>query len=157
MRLNDGSLAKREVIRHPGGATVLALTADDEVVLVSQYRVAVGSTLTELPAGKLEPGEDPLICAQRELAEETGYTAATWATLGSFYPSPGYLDEELHLFLATDLTPGVAHPDDGEWLSYTLAPFDDVVRRVLANEIRDAKTIMAVLLTALRRRTENLD
>lgn len=155
VRLPDESLANREIIRHPGGAAVVAITADDCILLVSQYRVAVNRVLTEIPAGKLEPGEDPLLCAKRELSEETGYAAASWRSLGMFYPSPGYLDEALYLFLATELTAGEPHPDAGEHLSVTKRPFADVMRAIDEHALPDAKTIIAVLLADRYRKGEH--
>jgi len=158
VRLHDDSLSTREIIRHPGGAAVVALTDDDRVILVSQYRIAVGAVLLEIPAGKLEPDEDPLGCAQRELAEETGCTARQWRKLGAFFPSPGYLDEALHLYLATDLVAGEAHPDQGEHVVTSTVPFSEVLARIEANEISDAKTIIGILLTdRLRQNTAQGD
>ncbi|HHT45593.1 MAG TPA: NUDIX hydrolase [Fastidiosipila sp.] len=146
VRLTDGHRSTREIVRHPGGAAVVAVTDEGKVLLVSQYRIAVDSILAEIPAGKLEEKEDPFVCAKRELAEETGYTATKWQSLGAFYPSPGYLDEKLHLYLATGLVRGTPHPDEGERLFVHEWPFDDVLEKIEANELTDAKTIIGILL-----------
>ena len=145
----DGKEGVREYIRHPGGVGVVALTDDNEVLLVRQYRYPYSKILTEIPAGKRDPGEEPLVTGMRELEEETGYRAATYTPLGTMYPTPGCCDEVVYLYLATDLTAADAHPDADEFLEVERCPLDEMVRRVLAGEITDAKTQIAILKTKL--------
>ncbi|MBQ1202878.1 MAG: NUDIX hydrolase [Clostridia bacterium] len=145
VQLPDGTTAQREIIEHPGGVGIVALTEAREVLLVQQYRHPYGSILTEIPAGKREPGEPPLLTGQRELAEETGYQAAHFTPLGTVYPTPGYCDEVIHLYMATGLQPIEAHPDADEFLHVLRRPLDTLVEQILAGEIPDAKTQIAVL------------
>jgi ADP-ribose pyrophosphatase len=151
----DGERRTREVVVHPGGVAVLALTADRRLLLVRQYRHAVRSVCLEVPAGTLDrhPGgttEDPAAAARRELAEETGFVADSWRLLGRFYTTPGFTTEEMHLYLATDLREGDggSGPDAGEHLELVSLPVDDVLERAEAGEIRDAKTLVGVLWLA---------
>ncbi|SMC86652.1 NUDIX hydrolase [Papillibacter cinnamivorans] len=140
-----GGRSVREVVEHPGGVAILPLDEDDNVVTVTQYRYAFGKELLEIPAGKMEPGENPLECARRELREETGILADEWVSLGSIYASPGFCDEELHLFLARGLKQVQAQPDEDEFLIIKRLPLDSLVEMVMADEVRDAKTAAAVL------------
>lgn len=144
--LSDGTPCRREIVRHPGGAAVL-LVLDGKALLVRQYRYAYGEELWEIPAGKIERGttEDPAVCAARELAEETGYLAASMISLGILYPSPGYTDERLRLYLCTDAEKGEAHPDDGEQLCLEWFDLTALAKAIRDNKIRDAKTVAAVL------------
>jgi len=128
---------------------VVALTDAGEVLLVRQYRYPYGEILTEIPAGKRDPGEDPLTTGMRELEEETGYRAATYTPLGTLYPTPGCCDEVVYLYLATDLTAAEAHPDADEFVELMRCPLDEMVARVLAGEIADAKTQIGILKTKL--------
>jgi ADP-ribose pyrophosphatase len=150
VRLPGGAHSVREVVRHRGAAVVLPVLDDGRVVLVRQYRYPVGEELLELPAGTLEDGEDPLECAARELAEETGYGAGTVTVLGRFYAAPGYTDEALVAVLATGLAPARgAAPDPDEIIeTVTLRP-DELLRLIEAGEIRDSKTLATVLLAQL--------
>lgn len=143
--LSDGTPARREVVRHPGGVTVLPLDEQDCVLMVRQWRYPMGCEVLELPAGKLEPGEDPAAAGLRELAEETGYTCARYESLGTIYATPGYCSERLHLFLARELTPGTAHPDEGELLRLERYPLAQAVEMALRDEIHDGKTVAALL------------
>lgn len=145
VELPDGNTAPREYIRHPGGVGVVALTENREVLLVRQYRYPYGAIVTEIPAGKRDPGEDPLTTGMRELEEETGYRAATYTPLGTLYPTPGCCDEVVYLYLATGLTKAEAHPDEDEFVEVEHCPLDEMVRRVMAGEIPDAKTQIGIL------------
>jgi ADP-ribose pyrophosphatase len=148
--LPNGHESRREIVRHYGGACVLALDSSFNVAMVHQYRKAFERDLVEIPAGKLEPGEDPLSCARRELAEETGLTANVIEHLITFYPSPGYSSEILTIFTATGLIKGTAQPDEGEFVFFEMIPLDDLLERVDRGEIRDAKTMIALLSTERR-------
>ncbi len=145
IRLPDGGEAMREVVDHPGGVCVLALDNENRVLLVSQFRYPYGKVLREVPAGKLEYGEDPAQAAIRELKEETGATAGEFRSLGELYPSPGYCGEIIRMYLARNLTFGETHLDEDEFLNLERVPFDELVEQVLSGEIKDAKTIAAVL------------
>jgi len=149
--LPGGSRAVYEVVEHPGAAAIVALTPERHVLLVRQFRQAVGTDLLEIPAGTREPGETPLACARRELAEETGRAAERWQPLFSFYPSPGVLSEELFVFLAEDLrdAPGKGEEEDLHVLSL---PFEEAYRRIGAGEIRDAKSIIGITIARERLR-----
>ncbi len=151
--LPSGSPAERDVVRHPGAVAVLAITDAAEIYLVRQYRVALDRVTVEIPAGKLDPGEDPLEAARRELAEETGLEAASMARILTIATSVGFSDELIHLYLATGLTPGVAHPDEDEFLNVDVVPVEDFVDAVLDGQVEDAKTVVGALaLDAITRR-----
>ena len=144
-QLEDGSTATREVVHHHGGACVLPLWPDGTVSMVRQYRYAMGKELWELPAGKLEPGEDPFCAVQRELGEECGVKAAHYISLGEFYPTVGYDTEIIYMWVATDLTETEMHLDDDEFLTPERLPLDTVYQMILSGEISDGKTIAGVL------------
>jgi ADP-ribose pyrophosphatase len=144
----DGGEHFREVVRHPGAVVILPLLDDGRICFVRNYRVAVDETLIELPAGTLEPGEDPAETARRELAEETGYRAGRIEHLLSFFMSPGILDERMHFYLATSLQQGAAAPEPGEDIRPLLASFDEALQWVRQGRIRDAKSIAALLYYA---------
>ena len=151
VRLEDGTTAPREVVHHHGGASVLALTEQDEVYLVRQYRYALGQDLWELPAGKLEAGEEPFEAAKRELAEECGLTADRFVDLHPFYPTVGYCSEVIYTWLATGLHPVPMHLDEGEFLTPEKIPFAEALAMVLDGRIRDGKTVAGLLkVQALR-------
>lgn len=150
VRLADGSEAVREVVRHAGAVVIVARDREDRVLLVSQFRYAVGRTLLELPAGTLGAGEEPLACARRELAEEAGSAAQRWTALARFYSAPGFCDEELHCFLAEDLSPAVGHADPDERIEVVPVSLDRALELVEGGEIRDAKSVAGLLLAARR-------
>ena len=133
-------------IAHPGAVVILPVIDAGHVCLLRNHRFVVGETLWEIPAGTLEPGEPVLAAARRELAEETGYTAAHWESVGFLYASPGVLDEKLHLFFATALTPGTARPEADEELEAVTVPLAEAVAMCLDGRIKDCKTVTALLL-----------
>ena len=147
IRLCNGEITMREVVRHPGGVCVAAVDDEGRVALVRQFRYPLREHLWELPAGKLEPGEDPLPAARRELSEETGLEADRWTELGALYTSPGFSTETLYLYLARDLHQGEAHPDPNEFLDVTRLPLEELLARIDRGELRDAKTVAGVLQT----------
>lgn len=140
----DGRQVSREIIEHPGAAAILAFDADGMIIMVNQHRFPRGYVL-EIPAGTLEEGESPRDCALRELAEETGYEAGHIEPLLSYYPSIGYNTEIIHCFVATDLTPTEAHPDEDEIISVERYPPKTILDMIRAGHIQDSKTICAVL------------
>lgn len=149
--LPNGKPCTREVVEHNGGVTVAALTKDDELLFVRQFRYPYGEVILELPAGKLELGEDPFKAGVRELREETGAVAENYIDLGKFYPSPGYCGEIIHLYGATGITFESQELDEDEFLNVEKIPLSVAVQMVLNNEIRDGKTQAAVLKMAMRR------
>lgn len=145
VELPNGAQALREVADHPGGVAIVAIDRDDNVLTVRQYRYAFSRVLEEIPAGKLERGEDPREAALRELKEETGATPERFIELGSLIPSPGAYGEVLHLYLAEGLSMGETSPDEDEFLDVCKTPFDEMVRRVAEGELTDAKTVAGIL------------
>ena len=143
--LHTGKHVKREVVEHPGGVTVLPVDSDGNCYLVRQFRYPFGKMLLEAPAGKLEKGEDPLVCGIRELSEETGFTAEEMVDLGRCFTSPGFSTEVLHIYLALGLHAGQSHPDQDEYLNVEKIPLKELSERVMQNEIDDGKTIVAIL------------
>lgn len=144
--LPNGNTATREVIEHPGGVCVAALTDNDELLFVKQWRYPYGEETLEIPAGKRDrQDEDPLECGKRELREETGATAQSFIDLCPLYPSPGYVNEVIYCFLATGLSFGEMSPDEDEFLDVLRIPLERAVEMVLSGEIKDAKTQIAVL------------
>jgi|SRR5215469_10666874 len=142
-----GVRARREIVRHPGSIVVMALdetSSSPRLLLERQYRYAANARLWELPAGRIDPGEDDLTAAKRELLEETGFTAAKWQRALRFYPSPGFLDELMHVFLARNLTKGKARPEDDERITVRFFPMKQVVKMVLSGKIIDGKTLAAL-------------
>ena len=147
--LENGNTAMREVVEHPGAVGIVALKDNGDIVMVKQYRKAAEQELFELPAGKLEQGEDPADCAARELTEETGYTAGDLRYLVSFYTSPGFSNEILHMFLATGLSQGKNNPDDDEMVETVEISRDRAMDMILKGEIKDGKTIAGILLLSI--------
>ncbi len=147
--LQDGKASKREVVLNSGGVVILAVDKNNMVYMVKQYRYAVQKEIYELPAGRLEKGEDPFECAKRELEEECGLVADTWESLGFIYSSPGILSEKLYLYKATNLKQTQQHLDEGEFLSVSKFNIDNVLGMIKENRINDAKTICAVSLGKL--------
>ena len=145
VRLPNGKEGTREVVEHPGGVAILAIDSEGRVLLVRQYRYPFERVLTEIPAGKREPGEPPFITAQRELQEEVGVTADTWTELGTLIPSPGCYGETLYLYMAQDLHFGATHPDEDEFLEPLRIPLDEAVRQCMDGTLTDAKTVAAIL------------
>jgi ADP-ribose pyrophosphatase len=142
VRCSDGHEGVREFIRHPGAVMVVAVLPGDLVVLERQFRYPLGRSLIEMPAGKLESGEDVLACAQRELAEETGYRAARWDRLGAFHNAIGYSDEKIEVYLARDLRFVGAAPDAGEILEVFTAPLPELLGWIGGGVVTDVKTII---------------
>ncbi len=157
VQLPNGATAYREVVEHPGGVCVAALTDDDDLLFVCQYRYPYEQLLWELPAGKRDrPDESALECAKRELLEETGVVAAHYTSLGTVYPTPGICNEVIHLFLAQGLSFGDAQPDEDEFVEVKRIPLRQAVDMVMNHELSDAKTQIAVLKIAqLRQNTES--
>lgn len=153
VELPNGNMAKREVIKHPGAVAVLPLTDDDKIVMVEQYRKALGKTIIEIPAGKLEPGEDPAICAKRELEEETGYGCKELEWLISFYTSPGFADELIHLYVAKGLEKkeNAASPDEDEFINLMEISLAEAEQFMKEQKIHDAKTAFAVQYLQLQK------
>ena len=145
VRLPNGHESTREVADHPGGVAVVALDESDNVLTVKQYRYVFSRVLEEIPAGKLEPGEDPCAAALRELKEETGAIPARFTPLGRLLVSPGCYSEVLHLYLAEGLSFGAQSPDEDEFLEVYRPPFREMLARVMRGEIEDAKTVCGVL------------
>lgn len=145
----SGMEVEREIVRHPGAAVLLAVTRDERVLLVRQFRYAAGEILLEVPAGTIDPGETPEETAARELVEETGYHPGRLEKLAEFFPSPGILAERMHLFLATELEKRQASPDPDESLELVELPWERALALEPGKDVRDAKTIVA--LSFLRR------
>jgi ADP-ribose pyrophosphatase len=152
VELPDGKTSKREIIKHPGAVAVIPITDDGKIVLVEQYRKALERTIVEIPAGKLERGEDPKDSARRELEEETGYVCEKLEWLISFYTSPGFADEIIHLYLATGLTKKVnpAGLDEDEFINLLEVSLDDAKQYIKEQKIYDAKTAYAVQYLELK-------
>ena len=152
--LPNGNTATREVVEHPGGVCVAALTDNDELLFVRQWRYPYMEETLEIPARKRDSaGEEPLECGKRELREETGATAQNYINLFPLYPTPGYLNEVIHCYLATGLTFGEQDTDEDEFLDVLRIPLEQAVNMVLSGEIKDAKTQIAILKVKVLRDT----
>lgn len=162
VEIATGKKSVREVVEHSGGVVILAVKnnpslereskslisgrgSEPSILMVKQFRYPIKQTALELPAGKLEKDEDPFLAAKRELSEETGYEAKTWESLGYIFTSPGFCDEKLYLYKATDLICGNAHPDDGEIIEAYEYKISEVEAMIKNGEINDAKTICAIM------------
>lgn len=150
VELPDGKKSTREVVRHNGGAAIVALDNEGYIYMVRQYRIAAGAEMLEIPAGKLEPKEDPKAAALRELTEETGMVAEDCDLLFSMYATPGYCAEKLYVYFVQGLTAYHPHRDEGEFLHIVRMPFDEALEMVLRGEFQDAKTISGILAAARR-------
>jgi ADP-ribose pyrophosphatase len=151
VRLPDGRTAVREVAEHRPAVCVVALDAEDNVLLVRQYRLPAGEAMLEIPAGSANPDEEPAAAARRELAEETGYVPGQIEPLGGFYSAPGFLTEYLHLFLATDLREEPGQADEDEDVELVRVPAAEAIARAARGEYRDAKTLIGLLMLGARR------
>lgn len=145
VRLDNQNVVSREIVEHRGAVAIVALDDQARVLLVRQYRVGAARETLEIPAGTLEEGEDPAVCAIRELKEETGYSAGEWKPLGSFFSSPGFCTEKMFLFLARGLTAGTATPEDDESIAVEWLPLAEAVDAIERGEIVDAKTMVGLL------------
>ena len=145
----SGALLRRQVVKHPGAVGIVPILPDGRVLLIKQYRIALEKEIFEIPAGTREPGESPLATAKRELIEETGYRSDAFTQLSTIYTSPGILQEELTLYLATDLEPGESAPEDGERIALTPLEWSEIDDMIRVGEISDGKTLAGLFL-ALR-------
>lgn len=146
VELPDGRQALRDVVRHPGAVGIVALTDDGRICLVRQYRTSLSRVTVEIPAGKLDPGEDPLTCAKRELREETGMEAEQMAFLTTIATSDGFTDELIHIYMATGLSFASSDPDSDEFINVDLVPLSELIDAVLDGRIEDCKTVTGALI-----------
>lgn len=147
-----GQQAGREVVEHPGGVGIVPVDGEGRVLMVRQFRYPIREVLLEIPAGKREKGEDHRITAERELSEEVGASAGKLTYLGFLYASPGFCDEEIHLYLAEDLTFGQTHPDEDEFLELERIPLEELVEMALDGRLRDGKSVAGALRAAAVRK-----
>lgn len=145
--LPNGTASKREIVEHPGGVCIAPLTEENQLIFVRQFRYPYSEVVLELPAGKLEYGEDPFLAGRRELREETGAAAKSYVSLGKLYPTPGYCSEIIHMYLAKGLTFGEQDLDDDEFLETVKIPLEEAFQMVMNNQIQDSKTQVAVMKT----------
>lgn len=150
VRLPNHHMTVREIVEHRGAVAIVALDDRDRILLVRQYRAAAAREMLEIPAGTLETGEDPALCATRELKEETGYMAAKWEPLGQIYTSPGVSTEKMYLYIARQLTLTEATPEEDEAITVETVPFAQAVQLVESGGIVDAKSIVGILRVARR-------
>ncbi len=146
VRLPNGHEMELEVVRHPGASAIVPLTAAGEIILIRQYRHAVGGFIYEIPAGKLDAGEPPEACAARELTEEAGVVAGRWTRLGSIVTTPGFTDEVIHLFLAEELAPAATAHETDEVITLLRRPMDECLAMIARGELTDAKSICALFM-----------
>ncbi|MCF6137662.1 NUDIX domain-containing protein [Pseudalkalibacillus berkeleyi] len=150
VELPDGNTSQREVVKHPGAVAVLAVTPENKIVLVRQYRKPLNREIIEIPAGKLEPNESPELCAMRELEEETGYRTEKLEFLQSFYTSPGFADEIIHIYYTDQLEVGNEQPDEDEFVETMEVTLDEAIEMVQNQQIYDAKTAFAIQFLQLK-------
>lgn len=151
VKLENGATATREIVEHPGGVCVIGVDSENNALMVRQYRAPFEKPLLEAPAGKLDKGEEPIECGKREFLEETGHTAEKMTYLGEFYPSVGFLTEKIHIFLAEGLKRESQHLDEDEFLNIEKYPLKKLTEMVENNEIKDAKTVIAILMLNAKR------
>ena len=142
----NGKEAWREVVHHPGASAVVAIDEENRIIMEKQFRYALNDYLLEIPAGKLDAGEDPLVCAKRELEEETGIIASEWISLGTIATSPGFCNEVIHLYVAKGLSKGEIHGDEDEYVEVERYTFDELLQRIKDEKIKDSKSLSALLL-----------
>lgn len=142
----NGKEAWREVVHHPGASAIVAIDEDNRIIMEKQFRYALNDYLLEIPAGKLDAGEEPLVCAKRELEEETGIIASEWISLGTIATSPGFCNEVIHLYVAKGLSKGEIHWDEDEYVEVERYTFDELLQRISEEKIKDSKTLSALLL-----------
>jgi ADP-ribose pyrophosphatase len=148
--LQDGNPARREIVKHPGAVAIVAVDADHNVLLVKQFRTAAQAALYEIPAGTLEPNEDPRDCAIRELREETGYKPLSIEAIGGLYTAPGYTDEYIHLFFTQEITEAPLEQDADEFIEVQRMPLLNALQLIESGEIEDGKTVLGLLRAARR-------
>lgn len=151
VRLPNGHTSFREVVRHPGASAVLVRSNEGKIILERQYRYPIDEILWEIPAGKLDLQEDPLDCAKRELMEETGVTAQKWEQLGHIYTTPGFSDEKIYIYFASEISNGKTHFDEDEFVEVKYFTVHEVELMIVENEIVDSKTIAAFFRAQKRR------
>ncbi len=142
----NGFNSDMEIIRHPGASAIVPVDQDDNVILLKQYRHALGGAIWEIPAGTFDGKEDPLVCAQRELTEETGFRAGQWDYLGVITPVPGYSDEKIHIYLARALSSASQNLDEDEFIEIHTVPFQVAISMIVEGKIQDAKSISGIFL-----------
>ena len=142
----NGKEAWREVVHHPGASAVVAIDEDNRIIMEKQFRYALNDYLLEIPAGKLDAGEDPLVCAKRELEEETGIIASEWISFGTIATSPGFCNEVIHLYVAKGLSKGKIHWDEDEYVEVERYTLDELLKCIKEETIKDSKTLSALLL-----------
>ncbi|MCH5584249.1 NUDIX hydrolase [Shimazuella sp. AN120528] len=150
VNLPNGGTSYREIVKHPGAVAIMAITDENKLILVRQFRKALEKTIYEIPAGKLDAGEEAESCARRELKEETGYSAKNWEKLTGFYTSPGFADEYIHMFEASELTVGETSFDEDEFVECVELSLAECREKIASGEICDAKTIHAITLWQLK-------
>lgn len=155
IKLPDEKLAEREIVEHPGGVGIVAITDNNEIILVKQFRKPIEKAIYEIPAGKLDSGEAHRLCGIRELKEETGMTAEKFEYLGYMYPSPGFINEVTHIYFAEGLSQGDTDPDEDEFLDIVRVPLDEAYEMALNGELHDAKTVFGILKYVALKDKEN--